>query len=224
MANAVFKTHDHSFASAVHICDFYATFVAMAGGDKATTADDNAPASLDSIDQTAYIMGRSNLSPRTLIIHDHYLSGTAREALAPADQQHHAVPPVDVDDDQNHFSAAETVMLQTKYTGGGCNEHFSNHFWLKTSDLAAVGIPEGTTQGGAVTINGKAVNIAHLSPDSQGSGCGVCCSSCPLSIFQIRPFTIADLNLHPVRHQYSHPCILVSEQLSSDEVPPNVAS
>jgi hypothetical protein len=94
------------------------------------------------------------------------------------------------------FSAAAVVTLQTFYTGGGCNEHFSNHFWLKTADLAAAGIPaEGAT--GALTINGKAIDIQHAGPDSKGSGCAGCCSGCPLTIFQIHPFTISDLGLHP---------------------------
>ena len=92
-----------------------------------------------------------------------------------------------------------TVTLETFYTGGGCHEHFSNHFWLRSADLAAIGIPSDAVQksAGALEINGKKVNIARMAEDKAGSGCTGCCDGCPLTIFQIAPFSISDLNLRP---------------------------
>lgn len=186
-----------SISGMIHICDFYKTFVTMAGGDP---SDAGGPAPLDSIDQSAYILGTSSKSARTIMIHDHYISGGSKNPAVEATANGAAsLPPLEAAEfDPSAFGAAATVTMETKYpVGAGCTEHFSNHFWLRTADLATVGIPaKGAT--GALTINGKAVNIQHLGPDSKGSGCSVSvCDGCPLSLFQIHPFTISGLNLHP---------------------------
>ena len=81
--------------------------------------------------------------------------------------------------------------METFYTGGACNEHLGNHFWLKTRDLAAVGLPPKGADVGALTVNGLAVNVAHMGPSKPGSGCAGCCAGCALTIFQISPFSIA---------------------------------
>ena len=172
----------------IHICDFYKTFLAIAGGDG---TDSGGPAPLDSVDQSGYILGTASSSARTVMVHDHYNHNSAQQEHEGAARQPVAV-------DASAFSAPVAVTLQTFYTGGGCGEHFSNHFWLKTADLQAVkGLPSKGSSVGALTINGEAVDIQKLGPSKAGSGCAGCCDGCPLTIFQINPFTVSDLNLHP---------------------------
>ena len=45
----------------IHICDFYKTFVSLAGGD---ATDKGGPAPLDSLDQSGYLLGRTSTSAR----------------------------------------------------------------------------------------------------------------------------------------------------------------
>ena len=106
--------------------DFYSTFVAMAGANALSTGPDDAdtaPTPLDSIDQTAYIMGTSSVSARTLMIHDHYLNGAQHEHEHEHEQeqeqeQEQAVAPVEV----SAGSAAAEVLPA---------RHFSSLFCTK---------------------------------------------------------------------------------------------
>jgi|EP01049_Picozoa_sp_SAG25_P009021 hypothetical protein len=185
----------------IHICDFWATFVSLAGGDP---TDSGGPSPLDSIDQSAYLLGTTAASARTLMVHDHYLHGSAAQVSGAEVEATTNVnramrdallrPPPTTR--MRSGKKSVTVTFQTKYTGGGCHEHFGGHFWLKTADLASIGLP-AKPDGGALIINGRGVNIQHFGSDASGSGCDGCCSGCPLTIFQIQPFSISSLNLHP---------------------------
>jgi hypothetical protein len=99
----------------VHICDFYSTFVTLAGGDP---TDPGGPSPLDSLDQSEYIMGASEVSARTVMVHDHYYHGGDDSESGSVG----VAVPVDV-------QAGVPVTLQTFYTtSGGCHEHFGNPF------------------------------------------------------------------------------------------------
>ena len=167
------------------------TFLAMAGGDG---TDAGGPAPLDSLDQSGYLLGRQTSSARTVIVHDHYCA-----KCLPSESTDHANLTVSPTSEFNEslFQSPSTVTLETFYSGGGCHEHFGDHFWLKTADLKAIGLPSEGSNVGALTMNGMAINIAHMGPSQAGSGCVGCCSGCLLTIFQIRPFNIGSLNLHP---------------------------
>ena len=104
----------------VCVLDFYSTFVAMAGANALSAGPDDAdtaPTPLDSIDQTAYIMGTSSVSARTLMIHDHYLNGAQHEHEHEQEQEQ-AVAPVEV----SAGSAAAEVLPA---------RHFSSLFCTK---------------------------------------------------------------------------------------------
>lgn len=163
----------------------------MANGDG---TDAGGPAPLDSLDQSGYLLGRQNSSARTIIVHDHFCV-----KCLPREPTNHANVSVKPTSEFNEslFRTPSTVTLETFYSGGGCHEHFGDHFWLKTADLKAIGLPSKGSNVGALTMNGLAINIAHMGPSQAGSGCAGCCSGCPLTIFQIRPFNIGSLNLHP---------------------------
>ena len=79
-----------------------------------------------------------------------------------------------------------------------------NHFWLRTSDLDRIGVPNQDSDqaqqggGGALTINGLAVDIEQYGKSQAGSGCAGCCRGCALTLFQLHKlFSISSLNLHP---------------------------
>ena len=57
-----------------HVADIYATFEHLAGLTPGSSADEpNAPAAPDSLNQWGYISGTSADSPRSEIVHDHYM-------------------------------------------------------------------------------------------------------------------------------------------------------
>ena len=49
----------------IHICDFYKTFVTLAGGNP---VDEGGPSPQDAIDQSGYLLGNIDESPRTVMV------------------------------------------------------------------------------------------------------------------------------------------------------------
>lgn len=59
----------------IHIADFYKTFLALAGEPNATDQGGISP--LDSVDVSDYLLGETETSARTFMVHDHFGSGNS---------------------------------------------------------------------------------------------------------------------------------------------------
>ena len=167
-----------SLGGMIHICDFYSTFVAMAGGDP---DDKGGPAPLDSLDQSGYLLGTAATSARTVIVHDHYYTPHAAEL--------------------RHSDVAQTVTLRSKYPNG-CNQHFTGFFWLSVADLAAIGVKDTekvcSNKGcGAVTIKGETFNLDQINPHDSTDAC-TDCGGCKLAFLKLAVgFSVGGLGLSP---------------------------